>query len=50
MLTQSINTNATIGRKVTRPCVTSDRFGVLTGHAGLVATEFTYHNRVALFT
>jgi CRP/FNR family nitrogen fixation transcriptional regulator len=42
MLTQSINTTATIGRKVAPPCATSDRFGVLTGHAGLVATEFTY--------
>lgn len=43
MLTQSINTSATIGRKVAAlPCATSDRFGVLTGHAGLVATEFTY--------
>lgn len=43
MLTQSINTSATVGRKVAPlPCATSDRFGVLTGHAGLVATEFTY--------
>src|SRR5512138_1712788 len=43
MLTQSINTSATIGRKVASlPCATTDRFGLLTGHAGLVATEFTY--------
>lgn len=43
MLTQSINTSATVGRKVAPlPCATSDRFGVLTGHAGLIATEFTY--------
>jgi CRP/FNR family nitrogen fixation transcriptional regulator len=43
MLTQSINTPATIGRKVVPlPCATTDRFGVLTGHAGLIATEFTY--------
>ena len=43
MLTQSINTNATVGRKVASlPCGDSDRFGVLTGHAGLIATEFTY--------
>ncbi|MGQ0681141.1 helix-turn-helix domain-containing protein [Bradyrhizobium sp.] len=42
MLTQSIDTTAAIGRKVAPTCATSDRFGVLTGHAGLVATEFTY--------
>jgi CRP/FNR family transcriptional regulator, nitrogen fixation regulation protein len=43
MLTQSINAPATIGRKVVPlPCATTDRFGVLTGHAGLIATEFTY--------
>jgi CRP/FNR family nitrogen fixation transcriptional regulator len=43
MLTQSINTSTTVGRKVAAlPCATSDRFGVLTGHAGLIATEFTY--------
>jgi CRP/FNR family transcriptional regulator, nitrogen fixation regulation protein len=43
MLTQSISTSSPIGRQVVSvPCATSDRFGVLTGHAGLVATEFTY--------
>ena len=43
MLTQSISTSTPIGRKVVGiPCATADRFGVLTGHAGLVATEFTY--------
>ena len=43
MLTQSISTSTLIGRKVAPlPCATTDRFGVLTGHAGLVATEFTY--------
>src|SRR5215472_14994374 len=43
MLTQSISTSSPIGRKVAPlPGATSDRFGVLTGHAGLVATEFTY--------
>jgi CRP/FNR family nitrogen fixation transcriptional regulator len=41
MLTQSINTSASINRKVA-PCAASDQFGVLTGHAGLVSTEFTY--------
>jgi CRP/FNR family transcriptional regulator, nitrogen fixation regulation protein len=39
LTTQTIST----GRKVAPlPCATTDRFGVLTGHAGLVATEFTY--------
>jgi CRP/FNR family transcriptional regulator, nitrogen fixation regulation protein len=43
MLTQSISTSTPIGRKVAPlPCATTDRFGVLTGHAGLIATEFTY--------
>ena len=43
MLTQSISTSTPIGRKVAGiPCATVDRFGVLTGHAGLIATEFTY--------
>ena len=43
MLTQSISTSSPIGRKVAPiPCATSDRFGVLTGHAGLIATEFSY--------
>jgi CRP/FNR family transcriptional regulator, nitrogen fixation regulation protein len=43
MLTQSISTSTPVGRKVAPlPCATTDRFGVLTGHAGLVATEFTY--------
>jgi len=39
LTTQTIST----GRKVAPlPSATIDRFGVLTGHAGLVATEFTY--------
>src|SRR5436190_21902204 len=43
MLTQSISTSTPIGRKVAGiPCATTDRFGVMTGHAGLIATEFTY--------
>jgi CRP/FNR family nitrogen fixation transcriptional regulator len=43
MLTQSISTSSPIGRKVASlPCATVDPFGVLTGVAGLVATEFTY--------
>jgi CRP/FNR family transcriptional regulator, nitrogen fixation regulation protein len=43
MLSQSISATSPVGRKVAAlPCATSDRFGVLTGHAGLVATEFTY--------
>jgi CRP/FNR family transcriptional regulator, nitrogen fixation regulation protein len=43
MLTQSISTSSPIGRKVAPlPRATTDRFGVPTGLAGLVATEFTY--------
>jgi CRP/FNR family transcriptional regulator, nitrogen fixation regulation protein len=43
MLTQSISPSSPVGRKVAPlPCATTDRFGLLTGHAGLVTTEFTY--------
>src|SRR4029079_10148877 len=43
MLTQSTSTSAPIGRKVApAPSMTSDRFSMLTGHAGLVTTEYTY--------
>jgi CRP/FNR family nitrogen fixation transcriptional regulator len=42
MLTQSITTSSPIGRKVSPVPLASDQFGVLTGHAGLIATEFTY--------
>ena len=49
MLTQSITTS-TIGRKVAPlPCATPDAFGVLTGHAGLVATEFTYRKEEEIY-
>jgi CRP/FNR family transcriptional regulator, nitrogen fixation regulation protein len=50
MFTQSISTSAPIGRKAAPlPCVTTDRFGVLTGHAGLVATEFTYRKDTEIY-
>jgi CRP/FNR family transcriptional regulator, nitrogen fixation regulation protein len=43
MLTQSISTSSPISRKVApQPCAPNDRLGVLTGHAGLVTSEFTY--------
>src|SRR5690348_17487450 len=43
MLTQTISTSTSVGRKVAPlSSATTDRFGLLTGHAGLVATEFTY--------
>ena len=43
MLTQSISPSSTVGRKVSPvPCASTDQFGVLTGHAGLIATEFNY--------
>jgi CRP/FNR family nitrogen fixation transcriptional regulator len=42
MLTQSLNTSIT-GNKVTPPPISSpDQFCALTGHAGLVASEFSY--------
>jgi len=42
MLTQSLNTSIT-GSKVVAPVACSpDQFCALTGHAGLVATEFSY--------
>lgn len=40
MYTQSISTSAP--KVATLPHATTDRFGMLTGHAGLVSTEFTY--------
>jgi CRP/FNR family transcriptional regulator, nitrogen fixation regulation protein len=43
MLTQSISTSSPIGRKVAPvPCAPTNRLGVLTGHAGLVPSEFIY--------
>jgi CRP/FNR family nitrogen fixation transcriptional regulator len=42
MLSQSISTSTSIGRKAPLPCSANDPFGTLTGHAGLVATEFSY--------
>src|ERR1700738_1369358 len=44
MLTQSLNTSV-IGHKVSPvayPAPTLDQFGAVTGHAGLVAAEFSY--------
>jgi CRP/FNR family transcriptional regulator, nitrogen fixation regulation protein len=41
MFTQSLATPA-IGTKRPAPPVSGDQFGVLTGHIGLVATEFCY--------
>src|SRR5213596_3826788 len=41
MLTQSLNTSVT-GNKVAPVAYSPDQFCVLTGHAGLVASEFSY--------
>src|SRR5215211_4477549 len=42
MLTQSLDTSIT-GNKVTPPPISSpDQFCAITGHAGLVASEFSY--------
>lgn len=43
MLSQSISTSSSVGRKgAPAPYAPNDQFGMLTGHAGLVATEFNY--------
>src|SRR5689334_11017896 len=50
MLTPSISPSSAIGRKAAPlPCVTTDWFGVLAGHAGLVATEFTYRKDAEIY-
>src|SRR5436190_1338163 len=50
MLTQSITTSSPISRKLAfPPCANTDRFGVLTGHAGLVATEFPYRKEEEIY-
>ena len=44
MLTQSL-TASVIGNKISPvgcPVSTPDQFGAVTGHAGLIATEFSY--------
>ena len=41
MLTQSLNTSVT-ANKVAPVAYSPDQFCALTGHAGLVATEFSY--------
>jgi hypothetical protein len=44
MLTQSLSTSV-VGNKispVTYPAPAPDQFGAVTGHAGLIATEFSY--------
>jgi len=43
MLTQSTSTSPTVSRKVAPAlCAAADHFGGLTGHAGIVTTEFIY--------
>ncbi len=42
MLTQSLNTSITGNKPAPVPFSPPDQFCALTGHAGLVATEFTY--------
>ena len=43
MLTHSISTSSPATRKIAPPpCPPTDRFGVMTGHAGLIASEFIY--------
>jgi len=42
MLTQSLNTSITRTKAAPPPSVNPDQFCALTGHAGLVASEFSY--------
>jgi CRP/FNR family transcriptional regulator, nitrogen fixation regulation protein len=42
MLTQSLSTAATTNKTPAATGLTSDQFGAIAGHAGLVATEFSY--------
>lgn len=42
MLTQSFKATVTDTKAVPAPVPTADQFCALTGHAGLIATEFTY--------
>ena len=43
MLTQSLNTSISSAKAAPVPFANPDQFCALTGHAGLVASEFSYH-------
>ena len=43
MLTQSLNTSISSTKAAPVPFAKPDQFCALTGHAGLVACEFSYH-------
>ena len=43
MLTQSLNTSISSAKAAPVPFAKPDQFCALTGHAGLVASEFSYH-------
>src|SRR5581483_6524935 len=50
MLTAALNTNSVLGNKGTpTPRPAPDQFGALTGHIGLVASEFTYKRDEEIF-
>lgn len=49
MLTQSIGTSATGTKFNPASSATDDRFGLVAGHAGLVATEFSYKKDEEIF-
>jgi CRP/FNR family nitrogen fixation transcriptional regulator len=49
MLTQSINTSITGTKAAPVPLPNPDQFCALTGHAGLVATEFSYRKEEEIY-
>jgi CRP/FNR family transcriptional regulator, nitrogen fixation regulation protein len=49
MLTQSINTSITRTKAAPVPLPNPDQFCALTGHAGLVATEFSYRKEEEIY-
>jgi CRP/FNR family nitrogen fixation transcriptional regulator len=52
MLTQTLNTqaiNTQIGGKIAPAHPVSDQFGVITGHVGLIATEFSYRKEEEIY-
>jgi CRP/FNR family nitrogen fixation transcriptional regulator len=49
MLTQSINTSVTRTKAAPVPLPNPDQFCALTGHAGLVATEFSYRKEEEIY-
>jgi len=49
MHTQSIRPSAPALKPANTPCTGSDQFSLVTGHAGLVATEFSYRKEEEIY-